>query len=72
MIEKWKESVDNGGAFGALMIDLCKAFDRLHHGLLIAKLDAYDFDIKLAKLIQKYLTNRNQKIKVGNIYSSWK
>ena len=72
MIEKWKESVDNGGAFGALMIDLCKAFDCLHHGLLIAKLDAYDFDIELVKLIQKYLTNKNQKIKVGNIYSSWK
>ena len=31
MIEKWKESVDNGGAFGALMADLSKAFDCLHH-----------------------------------------
>ena len=40
IIEKWKESVDNGGAFGALMTDLSKAFDRLHHGLLIAKLIA--------------------------------
>ena len=51
IIEKWKESVDNGGAFRALMIDLSKAFDYLHHGLLIAKLDAYDFDIKSVKLI---------------------
>ena len=30
-IEKWKESVDNGGTFGALMTDLPKAFDSLHH-----------------------------------------
>ena len=36
MIEKWKESVDNGGAFGALMTDLSIAFDCLHHELLIA------------------------------------
>ena len=42
MIEKWKESVDNGGAFGmtdhskALMTDHSKAFDCLHHELLIA------------------------------------
>ena len=43
--------MDNGGAFRALMTDLSKAFDYLHHGLLIAKLDAYDFDIKSVKLI---------------------
>ena len=49
MIEKWKESVDNGGAFGALMADLPKTFDCLHHGILIAKLDAYGFDIKSVK-----------------------
>ena len=72
MIEKWKESVDSGGAFGALMTDLSKAFDCLHHELLIAKLDAYGFDIKSVKLIQQYLSNRKQRVKVGNAYSSWK
>ena len=40
MTVKWKESVDSGGAFGALTTDLSKAFNSLHHGLLIAKLDA--------------------------------
>ena len=58
MIEKWKESVDNGGAFGALITDLSKAFDCLHHGLSIAKLEGYGFDIKSVKLIQQYLSNR--------------
>ena len=72
MIEKWKESVDSGGAFGALMTDLSKAFDCLNHELLIAKLDAYGFDIKSKKLIQQYLSNRKQRVKVGNAYSSWK
>ena len=72
MIEKWKESVDSGGAFGALMTYLSKAFDCLHHELLIAKLDAYGFDIKSVKLIQQYLSKRKQRIKVGNAYSSWK
>ena len=33
MIEKWKKSVDGGGAFCALMTDLPKAFDCLHHEL---------------------------------------
>ena len=44
LIEKWKKSVDNGGAFGALLTDLSKAFDCLPHELLIAKVDAYGFD----------------------------
>ena len=46
MIEKCKESVDNGGAFRALMTNLSKTFDCLHHELLIAKLYAYGFDKK--------------------------
>ena len=45
MIEKWKESVDNGEAFGALMTDPSKAFDCLHHGLLIAKLWLYGYNL---------------------------
>ena len=72
MIEKWKVSVNHGRMFGALMTDLSKAFECLHHELLIAKLDAYGFDITSVKLIQQWLSNRKQMIKVGNAYSSWK
>ena len=64
--------VDNGGAFDALMKDLFKAFDCSHHGLLKEKLYAYGFDIKLVNLIQQYISNRKQRFKVGNTYSSWK
>ena len=63
MIEKWKESVDSGGAFGALMTDLSKAFDCLHHKLLITKLDAYGFDIKSVKLIQNTFQTENKGLK---------
>ena len=72
MIEKWKDSAGNGGAFGTLMTDLSKAFDCLHHELSIAKVDAYGFVIKSVKLTQQYLSNRKQRVKVGNAYSSWK
>ena len=62
MILKWKENVDNDGVFGALITDFSKAFDCLHHGLLIAKLDTNGFDVKSVKLIQHYLSNRKQRL----------
>ena len=72
LIEKWKESVDSGGAFGALLTDLSKAFDCLPHDLLIAKLNAYGFDKKALKLIHIYLSSRKHRVKVNDLYSSWR
>ena len=72
MIEKGKKTVDNGGVFGALLIDLSKTFDCIPHDLIIAKLEAYGFHIDPLKLIHDYLSNRKQRVKVNDTYSSWK
>ena len=61
---------DNEGVFGALLTDLSKAFDYIPHDLIIAKLEAYDFHIDALKLIHDYLSNRKQRIKVNDAYSS--
>ena len=71
MLEKWKRSVDNGKAFGALLTDLSKAFDCLDHKLLIAKLNAYGFSLTALKLIHDYLSNRKQRNKINSSDSSW-
>ena len=63
LIEKWEKSVDNGGAFGALLTDLSNAFDCLSHELSIAKLNAYGFD--------NYLSNRKQRVKINDFFSCW-
>ena len=54
------------------MTDLSKAFDCLSHELLIAKLEAYGFDEKSLKLIYNYLSNRKQRVKINDLYSSWR
>ena len=65
IIEKWRESCDAGGNFGALLTDLSKAFDYLSHDLLLLKLHSYELDMPSLKLLHSYLTLDN------NTYSPW-
>ena len=51
LLEQWKESVDQGLVFGALLTDLLKAFDCLSHELLIAKLSAYGMEDSAARFV---------------------
>ena len=69
--EKWKNCVDKGKAFGAFLTDLSKAFDLLDHELFIAKLNAYGFNLPALRLIHDYLSNRKQRTKIDDNYSSW-
>ena len=72
MLEKWRISVDKGGFGGGVLMDLSKAFDTLNHDLLIAKLYAYGFNRDSLRLLKSYLTDRWQRTKINNSFSSWK
>ena len=71
MLEKWKKEFDNHNTAGALLTDLSKAFDCLNHELLIAKLEAYGFDHESLAFIYSYLSDRKQRTKVNNSFSSY-
>ena len=47
------------------------AFDCLPHDIIIAKLNAYGFDMKALNFIYDYLRNRKQRTKIDNAYGFW-
>ena len=73
LLEQGKKSIDQGLAFSALFTDLSKAFDCLSHELLVAKLSVYGMEDSAAvRFISDCLTNRKQRTRIGNNYSSWR
>ena len=52
-------------------MDLSKAFDCLPYSLLISKLHAYGLTLPACKLVASYLSNRSQRVKLGDARSNW-
>ena len=71
LVNKWHSCLDNSGVVGTILMDLSKAFHCLPHELVLAKLHAYEVDITSLKLLQDYLSNRTQRIKLDSTFSSW-
>ena len=65
------DEVYRGKVVGAVLADLSKAFDCLNHDFLIVKLNAYGFSLPALRLIHDYLSNRKQRTRINNSYSTW-
>ena len=71
LTEYWRQALDEGRFVGTVEMDLSKAFDRMPHGLLIAKLHAYGLSMNACQLIVNYLKDRRQRVKVMGECSEW-
>ena len=65
LLEKWRKCIDRKGYAGILLTDLSKAFDCIHHDLLIAKLNAFGFEYNALCLIHNYLSERFQRVRIN-------
>ena len=52
-------------------MDLSKAYDYVNRDLIIAKLEAYGIGEKNLRHLQNYLSQRQQRVKVGSSLSEW-
>ena len=70
--EIWKKALDEKLYVGVLMSDLSKAFDCLPHSIMLEKFKRYKFSENAVTLLQSYLSDRYQRVKVKQSVSSWK
>ena len=69
MVEKFKEAINRGNEFGALLTHLYKAFDCINHPFLIAKLYNYGVPPLSINMIFSYLSNRTHRTKINECFS---
>jgi len=66
--------IKNKSSVCGIFCDLTKAFDTVHHDILISKLEYYGITGRSGELIKSYLSNRYLTIKtlhVSNCSSAW-
>lgn len=68
--KQWISSTEEGQKTGVLIWDLSAAFDTLDPELLCQKLDIYGVDKKSKGWFYTFLTNRTQRVKIGNQISN--
>ena len=73
MLHKWYEAMDTPGTLLRIcMLDFSKAFDRIDFNILSEKLHRMGVHPVLINWIANFLTDRKQRTRIENHYSSWK
>lgn len=65
------DSMDNGSQVDVVYTDYSKAFDKISHSLLIAKLEAIGIHGDLLRWLSSYLRNRSQAVTVKGYVSTF-
>ena len=65
----WSSSLRDYGETFAIALDISKAFDRVWHKALLAKLPSFGFSPSLCKLILSFLSNRSISVRVDGASS---
>ena len=72
LVHHWSKATDKLRSFvRVLLLDFRKAFDHVDHSIVIQKLINLGVHGCLVRWVSSFLTNRRQRVKIGDILSSW-
>ena len=71
IMEHWTKIIDDGNDIDVVYLDFQKAFDKVPHKRLLAKLKAYGLQGNILDWISNFLSNRLQRVVVRRTYSEW-
>lgn len=69
-MDDWTKAMDSRIPVDVIYIDVSKAFDTVVHRTLLQKLESYGIDGKILAWIKSFLSNRKQRVRVGNQLSN--
>src|SRR3989442_15835051 len=72
IIDDWLVNLENGNQIYVIYTDFEKAFDKVPHKRLLRKLTSYRVDEKVIALIEAFLCNRMQQVKINDVLSGSK
>ena len=67
----WATSLNNKGQVDAVLLDISKAFDKVAHNRLLAKLRYYGVEENTLGWIKAFLSNRTQAVSINGTHSSY-
>ena len=65
------QALDNCQSVRCLFVDFRKAFDRVDHSTVLRKMAELNIDDIFLRWMRSYLSDRRQRVKVGNVVSQW-
>ncbi|CAH1264092.1 ZNF862 [Branchiostoma lanceolatum] len=72
LADEWTKAMDKGEVVGCAFLDLRKAFDKVWHKGLLAKLEGYGICGPLLEWFASYLADRRQRMVVNGAASDWR
>jgi hypothetical protein len=69
LFQTWSDALDSGSEVRAISLDISKAFDKVWHDGLLAKLQSYGISGPLLSWLKDYLSNRSQAVRVDGFMS---